>query len=154
MLSLYRGRYARGVRVTIADVRSCCCNGILLSAGIERLVVRVTWCCLWVDAAMVHDDARFPAYNCLRRRFVIDELCVRESVPEIFLAKLRAKYVPVYLGAFTARANRESRAKHVKLPWNKRRTSCARFICAFNADNVRFRAWEVFAGAFRNKSTI
>jgi len=52
----------------------------------------------------------------VRRRFAIGELCVRKSLREIFLAKLRAKDVPVYLGAFTARGNRESRAKHVKLP--------------------------------------
>lgn len=59
---------------------------------------------------------------------------------EIFLAKLRVKDVPVYLGAFTARANRESRAKHVKLPCGIKKEPCERFICAFNTDNVRFRA--------------
>lgn len=51
--------------------------------------------------------------------------CVRTmGQREIFFAKLRAKDVPVYLGAFTVRANRESRVKHAKLPSGIKEEPC------------------------------
>lgn len=119
--------YARGVRVTIADVRSCCCNGILLSARIER------------DSSWLLDDADAGCgstrrwsmttlvfsprvYNCpapFRNRRVMCP-CVGTTMGVqneryFSLSCARKMYRFISLGAFTVRANRERNMRNYRV---------------------------------------
>lgn len=108
-----RGRYAKVVRVTTGNVRSCCAvmeyyyrstsrdsrRGLELSNGADGGPANAT-------RSMVHDDARFSSLRSVqpaRRRFHnpwVMHSSGHDATREIFLAKLHGKDVPVYLRHF------------------------------------------------------
>lgn len=101
-------------------------------------VIGEQWCSI--------DDAPTMPIT-VRLRFVIGELCIRASrrrgrrrERDMYICISRARKMYRFISdTFTVRANRETRAKCMKLS-GEIKGSRANFIRAFNADNARFRA--------------